>query len=187
MNRFVLAALVASGAAQTAAAETISAMELLDLLRSADGSVRVLMSGDVDMNLLEGVLVSLADAPADAVRFGVAGSVPNRADVVARIQSADIAAWAMCDLWLRDDDGFTAQLAEIGGSLILMDNGENDEDRYHPSQDDPNLGREENPMVFGFLDAVTDWGLITDPVEYEVSWNSFVYNFPLNVNDGGCQ
>jgi len=173
-----------------AGAEQASSGDILGMLRTADGSARVLMAGDVDMNLLEGVLVSLAEAPAYAVRFGVADNVSNRDAVLARLKEAERDGWGVCDLWLTKEgmtDFAASELVEFGGSLIILDNGENDEERFHPATgEDPNFGREENPMIFGFLDAVTDWGVLSDPMEYDVTW-SWVYSFPLDMSEGGCR
>lgn len=178
-----------------AGAEQASSGDILDMLRTADGSARVLMAGDVDMNLLEGVLVSLAEAPVHAVRFGVADNVPNRDAVLKRLGEAERDGWGVCDLWLTKTgmaseysyNGALSELADFGGSLIILDNGENDEERFHPAiGEDPNLGREENPMIFGFLDAVTDWGVLSDPMKYDVTW-SMVYSYPLDMSEGGCR
>lgn len=178
-----------------AGAEQASSGDILDMLRTADGSARVLMAGDVDMNLLEGVLVSLAEAPAYAVRFGVADNVPNRDAILNRLDEAGLDAWAVCDLWLTrkgsPDEfvykGMLEMLEVNGGSIVVLDNGDNDEDRYSSHGEDPNLGRDENPIIFGFLDPVTDWGLLADPVQYEAMWNGFVFNFPLDLTQAGCR
>lgn len=188
--RHVVFPLALVAMASQASAEDVSAMDVLEMLRTADGSARVLMAGDVDMNLLEGVLVSLAEAPVHAVRFGVADNVPNRDAILKRLEDAGREEWGVCDLWLTKEgmtDSAAKELAEFGGSLIILDNGENDEERFHPAiGEDPNLGREENPMIFGFLDAVTDWGVLSDPMKYDVTW-SWVYVFPLDMSEGGCR
>lgn len=178
-----------------AGAEQASSGDILGILRTADGSARVLMAGDVDMNLLEGVLVSLAEAPAYAVRFGVADNVPNRDAVLNRLEEADRAGWGVCHLWLTEKgmaseyiyNGAISDLAKLGGSIIILDNGKNDEERYHPAiGEDPNLGREENPIIFGFLNALTDWDVLSDPTKYDFTW-SWVYSFPLDMSEGGCR
>lgn len=194
MKTSLTTALILIFAGTASADQDISAAQVLDMLSAADGSVRVLVAGEVDMNLLEGVLVSLAAAPASAVRFGIADDVENRDEIMNRLRGDSSDRWGVCDLWLTPDGTpvdrarAVAALGGFGGSLIVLDNGENDEDRFHPeSGDDPNLGRDTNPIIYGFLDPLTDWGVMANPVEYEASWNAFVYDFPLDMSEAGCK
>ena len=194
MKKMIFSSVLAALATQ-AGAEDITASQVLGLLGAADGSARVLMAGDVDMNLLEGVLTSLAAAPARAVRFGVADTVPNRDEVLGRIREVGIETWGICDLWLTKAGTPTeyaynsaiGMLAENADSLVVLDNGENDEDRYNSQGEDPNLGRKENPIIFGFLATETNSGVLDDPVQYEATWNFFTSDFPLDMNAGGCR
>lgn len=160
------------------------------VLGGADGQVRVLMAGEVSADRLDFLLAQLGASQAKAVRFGVASNVPNRDEVIDRIRSATVgrAGWEMCS-WLVGSpgsfvfDNALRALEPLGGSLVILDNGTNDEDRFHPAVgEDPNIGREENPILSGMMRVSMRPQVVQDETAYEGAW-SLVYHYSM---EGSC-
>ena len=170
--------------ATAGAADPMSREDLLATLRGADGEVVILVAGRVDLPALDGVLDLLRASAAVSVRFGVARDVadegrPVRREVLAAIEGDRPPGWLVCHDWLEPWPGYATSpmaddLAErYGGSIVVIDGGPNDRDRFHPEiGEDPVLGMAENPVLAGLLDGRTAPERVTDPDLYRGAWQA---------------
>jgi hypothetical protein len=170
---------------------------VLQELMNADGSVVVLLTSNVDPAALGAVLSALASATTTNVRFGISDSLSNFREVTDQIEAVSQSneEWQVCAGWLMTERTATgtgsAVIAEISGrfsgSLIVMDNGSDDSDRYHPAiGEDSVIGLGENPAIFGATNPSLGMGLVTDQNDYRAAWETAVYGMSQGSDPAGC-
>ena len=181
---------------EIAAAEDLTAQHVFDEFATADGSVAVLMAGEVDPRLVVPLMQTVAAGGAESVRIGVAGDVPGRQALLDELTAlgSGRSGWDVCSDWLTpmwDDDTRPERMSSFlqetfGGSIVVLDNGVNDRERFHPAiGEDPFEGRAENPIFHGLFHPEAGWSVVEDPDDYRAAWQALdVVPWGQDVN--GC-
>ena len=179
-----------------ASAEEFTAQHVFDEFARADGSVAVLMAGEVDPRLVVPLMQTVAAGGAESVRIGVAADVPGRQALLEEFTAlgSDRVGWDVCSDWLTpmwDGDTRAQEMSSFlqetfGGSIVVLDNGPNDRERFHPAiGEDPFEGQAENPIFHGLFHPEAGWSVIEDPDDYRAAWQT-LDGLPRGQDVNGC-
>lgn len=190
-NKLLLTAMLVVPAF-AAVSEELDSNRAMEFLREADGSVTVLLADEINATFVDALSHILLESTASNVRFGIAEGLEGREEMIGILNDkfADRSGWVVCERWLTEE-GFQDRMAgelvnNYSGSLVVIDNGENDRERFHPAiGEDPWMGAGENPILFGLFSAETPLGLIEDAERYRAAWQ-VIDGMAHGVNVNGC-
>lgn len=145
LTAFAAAPALADGSASALpfpAVQGQSVSQNLDLgVTQADGTVDVVLAAAPDPDRLDYFLSLLVLGTAEQVRFSVTYDANERQATVGQIESfieANGVPWHMCHgWWLSPDDDYAETVIrdELGGSVILIDNGQSSDVVDNPEAD----------------------------------------------------
>lgn len=167
-------------------------LEGFERLLGANGSITVLIASDTNPDLSGHLIEMLSESAVKDLRVGIADGVEDRealrSDFEDKFAAQDVLRF--CDQWLTEQAGqrsiadFVA--AQFGGSLVVIDNDTNDRERFGPAiGEDPWLGVEENPILFGIFGEGSSTGLVMDAEQYRAAWQT-VDGIPVGLDESGC-